>query len=83
MTTADATRELRIMAASLVVDNGNYGKRLLAIADWIERKLARMYANQARTQLEFQRELMKLKQTYPALETDEHFQRIEQLMKGE
>lgn len=126
MTTADATRDLRIMAASLIVDNGNYGRRLLDIADWIENKFAAMLTSksvtfhqepwpdnevtkhyneiiaglqrdvamlrynhaQVRANLDdlkviLQVELTKLKRTYPDLETDERFQRIEQLVRGE
>lgn len=36
MTMDRAIRDLRIMAASIVVDNGDYVKRLNAIADFLE-----------------------------------------------
>lgn len=126
MTTYDAARDLRIMAASIVVDHDNYKGRLLAIADWIEsqfaamltnksitfrqepwpdneitkhyneiiaslqRDIALMKYNKAQTQADardrqeqLEVELMKLKRTYSELETDERFQKIEQLVRGE
>ena len=49
MTAADATRDLRIMGASIVVDNGNYGRRLLDIADWIEHNFAKMLTSKSIT----------------------------------
>lgn len=126
MTTADAAHDLRIMAASIIVDHDNYKGRLLAIADWIEHNFAAMLTsksisfhqepwpdneitkhykemlawlqndiamlrnNQAQKRADLDElkgvlgfDLMKLKQTYPDLETDERFQRIEQMVRGE
>lgn len=126
MTTYDATRDLRIMAASIIVDHDNYKGRLLGIADWIEHNFAKMLTsksitfhqepwpdnevtkhyneiiaslqrdiamlryNQAQTQADardrqelLEVELMKLKRTYSELETDERFQKIEHMVRGE
>lgn len=44
MTTLDALRELRSIAASIVVDNGNYAERLLTVANWIEHSFAKLLA---------------------------------------
>jgi hypothetical protein len=40
MTTLDAVRDLRIMAASIIVDHDDYKGRLLRIANWIEHSFA-------------------------------------------